>query len=292
MAATGLFLTPTVVKLFMMQGEREVGTGTGFFIFIGGLKYIVSAWHVIAGRDPTTGQPRNKCGMTPDRMVLAVSSIKETQIMWTLLNVDLGSAIDGGATWYAHPAHGQDVDIAVVPLGENFESGLARDLLDPEGHDPNMFIDTGADVFLPGFPLGIGDHFFPVWKRASVATSLEWGDGEKLRFLVDTASREGMSGAPCFAISNWRHYSKIPGSTKVVIVERPLSHRLLGVYTGRLNAKDDLGAQLGIVWRENLIFDIIRARSLAVVEIRRPPVATKSEPKPIAEGSAHRDVGE
>lgn len=253
----------------MMQGEREVGTGTGFFIFIDGRKYIVSAWHVIAGRDPTTGQPRNEYGITPDRMRLAVSSLDKTQLMWTFQIVDLGSAIDGSATWYSHPVLGQDVDIAVVPLGENFNSGLAKDILDPDGYDPNMHIDTGAEVFLPGFPLGIGDHLFPVWKRASVATSLEWGEGEKLRFLVDTASREGMSGAPCFATSNWRHYSKIPGTTKVAIVERPLSHRLLGVYTGRINAKDDLGAQLGIVWRENLIFDIIEARNLAEVKIRR-----------------------
>jgi hypothetical protein len=141
--------------------------------------------------------------------------------------------------------------------------------LDPEGSDPNMHIDTGAEVFLPGFPLGIGDSYFPMWKRGSVATSLEWGEGEKLRFLVDTASREGMSGAPCLAISNWRHYSRIPGSTKVVVVERPLSHRLLGVYSGRLNAKDDLGAQLGIVWRENLIFDIISGRSAAEVRLQK-----------------------
>jgi hypothetical protein len=72
MAATGLFLTPTIVKLFMICGDREIGFGTGFFIFLDGRKYIVSAWHVVSGRNPETGQPRNEQVMTPDRMVVAV----------------------------------------------------------------------------------------------------------------------------------------------------------------------------------------------------------------------------
>ena len=41
------------------------------------------------------------------------------------------------------------------------------------------------------------------------------------------------------------------------IVDRPLSWRLLGVYTGRRNPSDTFEAQIGIVWQENLVYETI-----------------------------------
>ena len=66
-----------------------------------------------------------------------------------------------------------------------------------------------------------------------------------------------MSGSPCLAISNWRHYSLDRATNKMRIVDRPLSWRLLGVYSGRRNPSDTFEAQIGTVWRENLVFETI-----------------------------------
>lgn len=75
-----------------------------------------------------------------------------------------------------------------------------------------------------------------------------------------------MSGAPCLAISNWRHYSMDRATGKVRIVENPLSWRLLGVYSGRKNASDSFEAQIGLVWRENLMLDVVRGKKKASVQ--------------------------
>jgi hypothetical protein len=51
------------------------------------------------------------------------------------------------------------------------------------------------------------------------------------------------------------------------IVERPLSWRLLGVYSGRKNPTDGFEAQIGLVWRENLIFETLAAKKAASVRL-------------------------
>ena len=54
---------------------------------------------------------------------------------------------------------GQEVDVASLPI-EVEQVGLAKDLLDQGGHDPDMFIDLGEDLFLPGYPLGFACERF------------------------------------------------------------------------------------------------------------------------------------
>jgi hypothetical protein len=169
-----------------------------------------------------------------------------------------------------HPIQGQETDIAALQIDPS-HIGTAKDLLDLGGNDPDMFIDLGGDLFLPGYPLGLtAGGSLPLWKRASLASSLEFGEGINRHFFVDTATREGMSGAPCLAISNWRHYSLDRPSGKVHVVERPLSWRLLGVYSGRLNPSDSFEAQIGIVWRETLIDDVVTGNKKGTVQLLQP----------------------
>jgi hypothetical protein len=170
--------------------------------------------------------------------------------------------------WFQHPDEGQAVDIGVLPI-EDKHKGKAKDFQDPGGNDPNMFIDLGDVIFLPGYPLGLSANgFMAIWKRASLASSLEFGDGINRYFYVDTATREGMSGAPCLAISNWRHYSLDRATNKASVIERPISWRLLGVYSGRLNPSDSFEAQIGLVWRDNLMFEVLNGKIPAQVELR------------------------
>ena len=223
--------------------------------------FLVSNWHVFSGRDPISGQPKNKCCAVPDACRFYFASFQEEDLSFTPVIRSLGDASNLEATWFQHPIGGQDFDVAVLPIEAN-EVGLAKDLFDSSGHDPDMLIDLGDNLFLPGYPLGLtAGGYLPIWKRASLASSLEFGQGINRLFYVDTATREGMSGAPCLAISNWRHYSLDRATNKVSVVERPLSWRLLGVYSGRLNPSDSFEAQIGIVWRDNLITETILQRS-------------------------------
>lgn len=187
--------------------------------------------------------------------------------MWRAIDVPLGDALEGTATWLQHPDEGQAIDIGVLPLPSD-EVGNAKDLLDKDAHDEHMFLDLGGEVFLPGYPRGlVSAGGLPIWKRASLASSLEFGEGINRFFYVDTATREGMSGAPCLALSNWQHYHRDPETLKMSVVRRPLSWRLLGVYSGRLDPGDSFEAQIGIVWRETLLFEVLDGRTTATVII-------------------------
>lgn len=268
MAATGIFLTNTITKLELMSNGKQLGTATGFFLKNGARWTLVSNWHVFSGRDPVSGQPRHKSGAVPDVCRYLVARKMEQGIYWHAIDEPLGEAALGTAKWFQHPTLGQSADVAALPLTEQ-DIPLARDLLDSGGNDPDMFIDLGGEVFLPGFPLGFaGNGQMPIWKRASIASSLEFGHSMAEYFYVDTATREGMSGAPCLAISNWRHYAMDRSTGKVRVVERPLSWRLLGVYSGRRNASDSFEAQIGVVWRENLVFETVGAGCVASVSFQ------------------------
>lgn len=267
MAATAGFLTSSITRLDLFCNKHQIGSGTGFFLKYESRWYIVTNWHVLAGREPRSGQPKLKDGRVPDRCVYYMARLQEEQLVWFPIRNDLTDSVTQSARWYQHPVEGQAIDVGVLPITAD-GIGLAKDFLDPAGNDPNMLVDLGHDLYLPGFPLGLSaGGFLPIWKRASLASSLELGHGINRFFFVDTATREGMSGAPCIAISNWRHYSLDRSTGRMNIVDRPLSWRLLGVYSGRRNASDSFEAQIGVVWRENLIFETIAGATAATVKL-------------------------
>ena len=261
MVATANLLTLSITKIELLCNDHPLGKATGFFLKYQSNWFLVTNWHVFSGREPISGQPKHKSCAVPDACRFYFASFQEESLTFNPVIRSLGDASNLEATWFQHPSGGQDFDVAVLPIEAN-EVGLAKDLFDSSGHDPDMLIDLGDNLFLPGYPLGLSaDGFLPIWKRASLASSLEFGQGINCFFYVDTATREGMSGAPCLAISNWRHYSLDRATNKVSVVERPFSWRLLGVYSGRLNASDSFEAQIGKVWRDNLITETIIQRS-------------------------------
>jgi hypothetical protein len=183
-------------------------------------------------------------------------------------SVELGDALLSSASWSQHPQFGQSVDIGLFRVGD-IPTPPVRDLLDPDGHDDQMWVDLGGELFLPGYPLGItAGAGLPIWKRASLASSTEFGDGIDKFVLVDTASREGMSGAPCLAISNREYYRRAADAPTMTTIQRSLSWRLLGIYSGRLNPSDSFEAQLGLVWRKELLIQTVDDGVPATVTIR------------------------
>lgn len=77
------------------------------------------------------------------------------------------------------------------------------------------------------------------------------------KFLVDTASRPGMSGSP--VIKHTFGGFGVPGG--LAFASGPAS-KLVGVYSGRIGAEDEMKAQLGVVWHIDLVGEIIRGRSI------------------------------
>ena len=92
----------------------------------------------------------------------------------------------------------------------------------------------------------------PVWKRGSVATEFNIDVGDLPSFIIDTATREGMSGSPVIARSVGG-YTTVGGGT---MIGPGTYNRFLGVYSGRYVGGID-EAHLGIVWKVAAIDEII-----------------------------------
>lgn len=96
--------------------------------------------------------------------------------------------------------------------------GYAKDLLDEGGHDPRMVVDIGGELLVPGYPLGLPSNgCMAIWKKASLASSLEFGHGIRQFFYVDMATREGMSRAPGspFQCGDITHWIRIQGKERL-----------------------------------------------------------------------------
>ena len=110
------------------------------------------------------------------------------------------------------------------------------------------------ELFIPGYPHDIYDYYMqPIWKRATIATSVQDGWNGESKFLIDSASKKGMSGSPVL------HYN----SNGVIQIGGFKCHLdreaaiLAGVYVGRLGINEKHDPQIGIVWHRSVIDEII-----------------------------------
>jgi hypothetical protein len=118
---------------------------------------------------------------------------------------------------------------------------------------------VGSDVFVLGYPFGIGPGGFPIWKRGSIAS--EPGIINQHHIFLDTASRPGMSGSPIIRRSWGTHFYEDGGITTAT---GSTATKFVGVYSGRLASADPLDAQLGFAWPAVLLTQIVSGRKLDI----------------------------
>ena len=116
------------------------------------------------------------------------------------------------------------------------------------------------DVFILGYPMGIGTHRLPVWKRGSVASEPDIDVDNLPMFYVDTATSSGMSGSPVIR----RDTSGEMEDGSFALGAGTMS-RFVGIYSGRITPKDRHEAHLGIVWKSSVIPEIISGRCIGSV---------------------------
>ncbi len=263
--------------LFDAQPENHLATGsqehsiaqaTGFFWKRKNRTYLITNWHVLCGREPETGQPKNGDGLLPDRVRFP---------MWKRANIaHLGffdaslKNFDGSNCWLEHPKLGCKIDIAALRIPN---LGVLRDFLfEPYivhsinnlYNQINMAVGVGSDVFVLGFPYGMRNTgVYPIWKRGSVATEFDYPVKELPCFLVDTATREGMSGSPVIQRAQGMYLS-VSGC---IMVGEGKTTRFLGVYSGRYIGQTVQEAQLGIVWKPELIEEILQGQQIGSSEL-------------------------
>jgi hypothetical protein len=173
---------------------------------------------------------------------------------------------DGGAIWFEHNTR-QYVDVVALKLSHNDFGEFANVAINEVEQTPSLPISAGMDCFVLGYPEGMrGPGLTPIWKRGSVASEPVYGYDKKPAFLVDTATRKGMSGAPVVA----RHsglLKQTPGTGLGADDLIGTMTKFCGVYSGRIG--DDLmGVQLGVVWKSDVLDDILSLKTPGINPLR------------------------
>lgn len=258
----------SAVPIEMHFGEQPLSTGTAFFWDVDGQLYLVTAWHCLSGRHFQTKKHISTTSAEPDRI----------EVWWNLDRQPVGhkgtSFVPirdeaGEPLWLIHPERGSDVDVAMLPV-----QCPGNAVAYPINKLPSDWIglSVGQDVFILGFPLGIEGVRLPIWKRGSLASEWQISESVQPYWLVDTASRPGMSGSPVIQ----RAFPYAPELGQMMDYGRNGKTSFLGVYSGRLPSEGEKDLQLGLVWSEVYLDDIVRGQR----RDGQPPVQITEEVAP------------
>lgn len=238
----------TTVPLEMMINTISLSVGTGFIWRSTDTIYLITNWHNLSGRDANTEANISRTGAWPNRLRVYLNTKgrlgQKYEEIFELYDHN------GKPNWIIRPTMGHKVDIAALPLLATVEPDwYAMNELPTE----DLSLTIGQDVFILGYPFGIGPGGYPIWKRASVASEPEVLFDDHPYILVDTASRQGMSGSPVIRRS-WGNHIMAGGG---VLTGPGTMTKFVGIYSGRLKTTDQADAQLGRVWPATLIEQII-----------------------------------
>jgi S1-C subfamily serine protease len=248
---------PSVQSLFLvaMSAGVDLGTGTGFIVKHNGQPYLITNYHVAAGRNPDNGQPLHPSGSVPDTLrVVQLLGAGPGQIRWEPRDERVLEHGTENALWLQHPVQGRSVDVVALPLRNT--AGIDIHPYDLTDTAPKLRFGPSDGVNIIGFPFGrTGGGAFAIWTRGFVASEPEIDLDDLPRFLIDARTRPGQSGSPVIAYGGGGITAMADGSTAMF---NGTITNLLGVYSGRINRESDLG----YVWKVQAVRDILTSQQV------------------------------
>lgn len=254
-----LRLSQTAVLLELFRDDIFLSRATGTVWIHNKDYYLVSNWHVLSGRNCDSGKTlRPMAGETPNIVKIYTHHYSQDG-SWPAyavrtVRVSLETA-DGEPKWIQHKV-GQKFDIAAIKVEKPLRTPRQY-TLPLSDENEKMVILPGLDAFVLGFPKGIAKQgAFPIWKRASIASEPILTVDELPIILIDTATREGMSGSPVYL---WQPIGQLVQSKggSIETCFGPRNEKFLGIYSGRYGADDEFSAQLGRVWTPEVITSVL-----------------------------------
>jgi Trypsin-like peptidase domain len=238
----------TTVPVQQYANGTPMSSATAFVWKHGKQHYLITNWHVVTGRHAVTGNLETPA--QPD-MLQALFNVRIGDFGKQQYDIRIRDD-EHRPLWLIHPGKGHGVDIVLIPLPMD-GTGQVMDMYPINAHTSKpLRIQIGMDVFILGYPFGASPPAFPVWKRGSIASEPDLVRMTTGYYLVDTASRPGMSGAPVI-LRSWTNDFADGGIR--AWSDKPATN-FIGVYSGRLVAGTS-EAQIGMVWHASFIEEII-----------------------------------
>lgn len=241
---------PSVKSLFciMSFNGQELSSGTGFVATTASGSVFITNRHNVTGRNNETNVPLSKTGGIPN--AIRIFHHSQTGLgNWAGAFEPLYDA-NGTPLWKEHPTLKAQADFVALPL-----TNLQGIQLYPYElvEEPLIAYCPGDVVSVVGFPFGMSTNGkLPIWATGFVASepNVKTNDADLPIFYIDCRSRPGQSGSAVIAHRTGGMVAMEDGSA--VLFGAPAT-RLLGIYSGRVNAESDIG----IVWKTKALRELI-----------------------------------
>lgn len=241
---------PSVQSLLieMQFNGQALATGTAFVVETSKGPHLITNRHNVTGRNQETGQPLSKTGGIPNQLVI-VHNQKGKLGHWVPRLEQLEA--NGAPRWVEHPTLGSRADFVALKLTALDDVELYPHELASPG--PEIQVGPADTVSVIGFPFGLtAGGALAVWATGFVASEPDIEFNNLPILLIDCRSRQGQSGSPVLAYRSGGAVPTTDGNTS--IFTGPVQ-RLMGIYSGRVNAESDLG----FVWKASAIQELVSA---------------------------------
>lgn len=186
-----------------ITGELLIlSTSTGCVYKYGNDVYLITNWHILSGRNTNTKQPIHGTCATPTE--IRVHYPRDGQVTEQLTCIYSLCDAANAFHWLEHPLSSA-VDVAAIKIfpPAGIETAYVSDAMSAPGLSARKnFFSVAQEVWAIGFPRGIRVSGLPIWKRTTIASEPGFSVLENPhKILLDTATREGMSGSSVVFVS-------------------------------------------------------------------------------------------
>jgi hypothetical protein len=160
--------------------------------------------------------------------------------------------------WIEHPTYKEKVDVVAIPIKSEICSGYNLFPINKISFDSEFKTEVADEAFVVGYPFSDTTYLqLPIWKKASIASEPDVNLDQLPKIHIDTATRSGLSGSPVIMQRIGIH-GLINGEMKSDSLIGRIRN-FIGIYSGRIG-EDELKAQLGIVWKKEVLEEIINPK--------------------------------
>jgi len=262
------------LRMIPFNEDSVLSTGTGFLYEYKNVYYLITNGHNITRMNPEQTLRITNSAAFPVkiRTKFRASVDEKVDVMTLLPPIDIKLYKDEEfqkPIWLVHPNSGYLVDVVAIPLFDSKE--LSKDVhlypINKFKFDTQFGPRVADDVFILGYPFNItGGLELPVWKKGSIATEPNVPIDDLPKIFIDTATRSGMSGSPVIMRRTGIHGfdgRKIKGDDIIGTIEN-----FIGIYSGRIGAENEFKAQLGVVWKKEVIDEILEAQQVGDIKFQ------------------------
>jgi hypothetical protein len=258
--------TLAVVKVELYFHDVHLTSATAFVYRFSKTYALVTSLHVLNGFNSNTQKYLDSRNFVPNKIAFYLNVFTDEIGAFRVEPFSVDLLRDGQPVWFESAVDSPVIDVALIEFEavmENFDrirdrigylhGGRMLVSVDDQANPQfayHAYPRIGSDVFILGFPKGIGQGAFPIWKKGSIATEPLYGaiqSGAPV-ILIDAVTRDGMSGSPVLYFG-----SDVAGDYGAATADSDGPY-VVGVYAGREGVTPEENSMaLGRVWKVELL---------------------------------------